>query len=195
MRGVAPTHFRPPSASLPSFYHEVSDILKGNVVSDNRHDSSHMDGTMALAGQTREPALEQHLEHVRNVLRDYLPAQDLSQRLLDLFFEYQNSVFYVANKTEAHEQLVLMYEAPHQVSIPWFCQMFLFFAVGAQFEDIEDVDGESYHAIAQKYIDDAIDENPQNTLWVMRAMLLLCFYEQPTKWTSTWIYLGSSTTT
>ena len=125
------------------------------------------------------------------MLRDYLPARDASQRLLDLFFEYQNSIFYVCNKQEAQERLNLMYEAPDQISISWFCQMFLFFAVGAQFDDLDDGGGESYHSIAQKYIDDAIDEGPQNTLWVMRVMLLLCFYQLPTKWSSTWMYLGN----
>jgi len=83
-----------------------------------------------------------------------------------------------------------MYEDPDQISISWFCQMFLIFAVGAQFDDFGDDDGVSYHETSQKYMDDAIEENPQNTLWVARAMLLLCFYQPPTKWTSIWIYLG-----
>lgn len=194
MRGAGPTHSRPCGASLPSLYREVSSILRGQVMSDNGHFSSQTNSPITAAGQSNEPALEQHLEHVRKVLRDYLPTQDVSQRLLDMFFEYQNSMFYVCNKTEAQEQLVLMYTASAQISISWYCQMFLFFAVSAQFDDLEDVDGESFYSIAQKYIDDAIDENPQDTLWVIRAMLLLCFYQQPTKWTSTWIYLGNSAT-
>jgi hypothetical protein len=44
--------------------------------------------------------------------------------------------------------------------------MFLIFAVGVQFDD--DVDGESYYEISQKYLNDAIDENPQETLGITR---------------------------
>lgn len=88
-----------------------------------------------------------------------------------------------------------MYEDPDQISISWFCQMFLIFAVAGQFDDVDDVDGESYYEISQKYMNDAIDENPQNSLWITRAMLLLCFYQPATKWTSTWIYLGNDTST
>ena len=73
--------------------------------------------------------------------------------------------------------------------------MFLIFAVGVQFDDVDDTDGAPYHEIGQKYMDDAIDENPQNTLWVIRAMLLLCFYQPPTKWTSVWMYLGNAIAT
>jgi hypothetical protein len=116
----------------------------------------------------------------------------VSQRLLDMFFEYQNSIFYVCNRNEAQEQLGLMFEDPDQVSISWFCQMFLIFAVGVQFDDVDDAGGAPYHEIGQKYIDDAIDENPQNTPWVTRAILLVCFYQPPTKWTFIWIYLGNN---
>ena len=54
-----------------------------------------------------------------------------------------------------------MFEDPDQVSISWFCQMFLIFAVGVQFDDVDDASGAPYHEISQKYMDDAIDENPQ----------------------------------
>jgi len=147
---------------------------------------------MPPTGQFSEPALERNLEHVRKILRGSLPSQDVSQRLLDMFFEYQNSIFYVCNRNEAQAQLGLMYEDPDQVSISWFCQMFLIFAVAVQFDDVDDTGGAGYHEIGQKYIDDAIDEDPQNTLWVMRAMLLLCFYQSPTKWTSIWMYFGNT---
>ena len=70
--------------------------------------------------------------------------------------------------------------------------MFLIFAVGVQFDDIYDTDGATYHEIGQKYIDDAIDENPQSTIWVIRAMLLLCIYQPPTKWNSVWMHLGNA---
>ena len=70
--------------------------------------------------------------------------------------------------------------------------MFLIFAVGVQFDDIYDTDGATYREIGQKYIDDAIDENPRDTIWVMRAMLLLCFYQPPTKWNSVWMHLGNA---
>jgi hypothetical protein len=87
-----------------------------------------------------------------------------------------------------------MYDQPELVSISWFCQMFLIFAVGAAFDDIYDTDGAAYYEIGQKYIDDAIDENPQSTIWVIRAMLLLCFYQAPTKWNSVWMHLGNPPT-
>ena len=93
---------------------------------------------------------------------------------------------------EAQAQLALMYEEPARVSVSWFCQMFLIFAVGVQFDDIYDTDGATYHEIGQKYIDDAIDENPQSTIWVIRAMLLLCIYQPPTKWNSVWMHLGNA---
>lgn len=86
-----------------------------------------------------------------------------------------------------------MYDQPASVSIAWFCQMFLIFAVGVQFDEIYDTDGATYHEIGQKHIDDAIDENPHSTVWVIRAMLLLCFYQTPTKWNSVWMHLGNAT--
>ena len=164
-------------------------------MSENGRILSQANSESLPGGPAKETDLEQRLEHVRKLLRDYLPARDISQRLLDMFFEYQNSIFYVCNKQEAEEQLMLMYEAPDQVAISWFCQMFLFFAVGAQFDEMDDVDGESYYSIAQKHIDDAIDENPQNTLWIIRVTLLLCFHQPPMKWTSTWMYLGNCAST
>jgi len=109
-----------------------------------------------------------------------------------MFLDYQNSIFYVCNREKAQAQLALMYEEPALVSISWFCQMFLIFAVGVQFDDIYDTDGATYREIGQKYIDDAIDENPRDTIWVMRAMLLLCFYQPPTKWNSVWMHLGNA---
>ena len=162
------------------------------MVYDSGQTRSQPDANIPLTNQIRAPTLERNLEHVRKILRDSLPTQDVSQRLLDMFFEYQNSVFYVCNRNDVQKQLYLMYEDSEQISIAWFCQMFLIFAVGVQFDDVDDVDGESYHEISQKYMNDAIDENPQNTLWVTRAMLLLCFYQPPTKWTSIWIYLGNN---
>jgi hypothetical protein len=170
----------------------VSTIVKEEVIFDSQQTTSRTNANTSPTTQIREPALELNLEHVRKILRDSLPSQDVSQRLLDMFFEYQNSIFYVCNRNEAQKQLDLMFEDLDQVSISWFCQMFLIFAVGVQFDDLDDAGGAPYHEIGQKYMDDAIDENPQNTLWVMRAMLLLCFYQPPTKWTSIWIYLGNN---
>jgi hypothetical protein len=167
-------------------------MVKEQVTFDSRQTALQTNANMPPTGQIREPTLERNLEHVRKILRDSLPSQDVSHRLLDMFFEYQNSIFYVCNRNEAWAQLGLMYEDPDQVSISWFCQMFLIFAVGVQFDDVDDTDGAAYHEIGQKHIDDAIDEDPQNTLWVMRAMLLLCFYQPPTKWTSIWIYFGNT---
>jgi Fungal specific transcription factor domain len=108
-----------------------------------------------------------------------------------MFLDHQNSIFYVYSREEVQAQLALMYEDPALVSISWFCQMFLIFAVGVQFDDMYDTDGATYREIGQKYIDEAIDENPQSTIWVVRAMLLLCIYEPPTKWNSVWMHLGN----
>ena len=172
---------------MPIFHREVSSIVREQVSLDS--------GLPTLQSDTnpiREPALERSPDHARKILRDSLPSQDVSRHLLDMFLDYQNSIFYVCNREEVQAQLALMYEEPARVSISWFCQMFLIFAVGIQFDDIYDTDGATYHEIAQKYIDDAIDENPQSTAWVIRAMLLLCMYQPPTKWNSVWMHLGNA---
>jgi uncharacterized membrane protein len=129
-------------------------------------------------------------DHARMILRDSLPAQDIARHFLDLFLDYQNSTFYICDKDEVHAQLSLMYESTSQVSIAWFCQMFFIFAIGVQFDDMSEIDSATYHDIGQRYMDDAIDENPQSTIWVIRAMLLLCIYQPPTKWNSVWMHLG-----
>jgi hypothetical protein len=38
-----------------------------------------------------------------------------------------------------------MFEDPDQASISGFCQMFLIFAVGVQFDDVDDASGAPYH--------------------------------------------------
>jgi len=157
---------------------------------DSKQDFSHINKGNSSASQGKELALERDLEHSRKLLRDSLPSQDVAYRLLDLFFEYQNSVFYVCGRDKVQAQLNLMFENPDKVSISWFCQMFLIFAVGVQFDDMDDTDGATYHEIGFKHIDDAVEEDPQNSLWVIRAMLLLCFYQPPTKWSSIWIHFG-----
>jgi hypothetical protein len=170
---------------LPTFHREVSSIVREQVSPEN--------GTLQSdTCPIREPALERDPDHVRKILRDSLPSQDVSRHLLEMFLDYQNSIFYVCSREEAQSQLALMYEDPAQVGISWFCQMFLIFAVGVQFDDIYETDGATYHEIGQKYIDDAIDENPQSTIWVIRAMLLLCIYQPPTKWNSVWMHLGNA---
>ena len=116
----------------------------------------------------------------------------MSQRLLDMFLDYQNSIFYVYNRNEVKARLDAMYEDPEEVSTSWFCQMFLIFAVGVQFDEVDDTGGSTYYDIGRKYMDDALGENAENNLWVVRAMLLICLYQPPTKWTSIWIYLGST---
>jgi hypothetical protein len=108
-----------------------------------------------------------------------------------MFLSYQNSVFYVCKRSEVQEQLDLMYRDPEQVSIAWFCQLFLIFAVGVQFDDVDEDEGTTYHELGRKYMDEALNEDPENNLWVVRAMLLICFYQPPTKWTTLWIYLGN----
>jgi len=178
---------RPGNASLPMFHREVSSIVREQVSHDSGLPISQSD-----ANPIKEPALEPSPDHVRKILRDSLPSQEVSRHLLDMFFDYQNSVFYVCNREEAQAQLALMYEEPAGVSISWFCQMFLIFAIGVQFDDVYDTDGATYHEIGQKYIDDAIDENPQSTIWIIRAMLLLCLFQPPTKWNSVWMHLDAA---
>ncbi|CZR68177.1 uncharacterized protein PAC_18076 [Phialocephala subalpina] len=178
---------RPGNASLPAFHREVSSIVREQVSPDSGLSTFQSD-----TNPIKEPALERSPDHVRKILRDSLPSQDVSRCLLNLFFDYQNSILYVCNREEAQAQLALMYEEPAGVSISWFCQMFLIFAVGVQFDDIYDTDGATYHEIGQKYIDDAIDEAPQSTIWVIRAMLLLCIYQPPTKWNSVWMHLDAA---
>jgi len=143
------------------------------------------------AVQSKEPALERDLEHSRKLLKDSLPSEGISYRLVDLFFDFQNSIFYVCNREKVRAQLSLMYTNPDSVSISWFCQMFLIFAVGVQFDDLDDTDGATYYEIGLRHIDDAVEEDPQNSLWVIRAMLLLCFYPPPTKWSSIWLHFGA----
>jgi hypothetical protein len=172
---------------LPTFHHEVSSIVREQVSPDS--------GLHTLQSDTnpiREPTFERSPDHARTILRNSLPSQGISRHLLDIFLDCQNSIFYVYNREEAQAQLALMYEEPAGVSIAWFCQMFLIFAVGVQFDDIYETDGATYRETGQKYIDDAIDENPQSTIWVIRAMLLLCIYEPPTKWNSVWMHLGNA---
>ncbi|KAH8809412.1 hypothetical protein F5884DRAFT_403520 [Xylogone sp. PMI_703] len=154
--------------------------------------SSQASANTPPADQMKDLALENNAEQARKILRDSLPPRNSAQRMLDLFFDYQNSVFYVCSRDEALMQLGLMYDHPEQVSVSWFCQMFLIFAVAIQFDEFGDGDGVAYHELGVKYMDDAVEENPQNTLWVMRAMLLLCFYQPPSKWNSVWIYLDAA---
>lgn len=176
---------RPGNASLPTFHREVYSIVRERTSFDGGPSNSQSD-----ANPIRETALERSPDHARKILRDSLPSQEVSRHLLDMFLDYQNSIFYVYSRDEVYTQLTLMYEEPALVSISWFCQMFLIFAVGVQFDDMYDTDGAIYRETGQKYIDDAIDENPQSTIWVVRAMLLLCIYEPPTKWNSVWMHLG-----
>ncbi|PVH68294.1 hypothetical protein DL98DRAFT_522845 [Cadophora sp. DSE1049] len=178
---------RPGNASLPMFHREVSSIVREQVSYDSGLPTSQSD-----ANPVKEPGLERSPDHVRKILRDSLPSQEVSRRLLDMFFDYQNSIFYVCNREEALAQLALMYEELAAVSISWFCQMFLIFAVGVQFDDVYDTDGATYHEIGHKYIDDAIDEDPQSTIWIIRAMLLLCLFQPPTKWNSVWMHLDAA---
>lgn len=184
---------QPRNASLLSFYREVSTMVDEQFLLDRRKSTFQPSASLSPSNQMVELALETNLEHARNILRDSLPPQDVSQRLLNLFFNYQNSIFYVCNVNEAQAQLALMYEDSSQVSISSFCQMFLILSVAVQFDDLNDTNGVTYHEIGKRYMDDAVEENPQDTLWVIRAMLLICFYHPSTEWASIWIYLGTIT--
>jgi len=170
-------------ASLPAFHQQISDLIKIYTSPDDESSPS-------TADLDRDPPLAKKTRRARKILGDSLPPRDKSQHLLDMFLGYQNSVFYVCKRNEVQEQLDLMYGDDEQVSLAWFCQMFLIFAVGAQFDDVDEEEGATYHELGRKYIDEALDENPENNLWVVRAMLLICFYQPPTKWTTLWIYLG-----
>jgi len=177
---------RPGNASLPNFNREVFSIVREQISANSGPSTSQLD-----TPQIKEPALEGSPEHVRKILQDSLPSRDIAFHLLDMFFDHQNSIFYVCSQEEARTQLSLMYDQPATVSISWFCQMCLIFAVGIEFDDTYDIDGATFYDLGQKYINVAVDENPQSTIWVMRAMLLLCFYQTPTKWNSVWMYLGN----
>lgn len=150
-------------------------------------------GPSTSTEQNAEPPLSRNTAHAKKILADSLPERHKAQRLLDKFFNHQNSVFYVCSREEAQAQLYLMFQDTGQVSLAWFCQMFLIFAVGAQFDDQDEDEGLAYHDLGRKYMDDALDINPDKNLWVVRAMLLICFYQPPTKWTTLWMYLGTHT--
>ena len=180
-------------ANLPLFYREVWTLVEEQVSSEQGQNCSQSNADSPPIKQMKSISLEQNINHGRTILRDSLPDQEVSQHLLDLFFDYQNTIFFVWSKEEARSQLFLMYEDPNQVSLSCYCQMFLLFSVAIQFDGVNEDDGARYYDLGRKYIDDAIDESPQNTLWIIRAMLLLCFYEPPTKWSSIWIYLGNTT--
>lgn len=167
-------------------------IVRENSKLNSQQNLSYTNSDNFAASQSKAPALERDLEHSRKLLRESLPSQDVSHRLLDLFFDYQNSIFYICGRDTVNVQLNLMYESPHKVSISWFCQVFLIFAVGVQFDDMDDTDGATYYEVGLKHIDDAVEEDPQNSLWIIRAMALLCFYQPPTKWSSIWIHFDAA---
>lgn len=177
--------FQVGNASLSAFHEQISDLIKIYTSPDEESSPS-------AADHDREPPFTKKIRHTRKILGDSLPHRDKSQRLLDMFLDYQNSIFYVCKRNEVQDQLNLMYEDAEQVSLSWFCQMFLIFAVGVQFDDVDEDEGATYHELGRKYIDEALDEDPENNLWVVRAMLLICFYQPPTKWTTLWIYLGNA---
>lgn len=177
---------RPGSASLSSFNLKVFSIVREQVILERGSSTQSED-------DFKEPAPERGPDYVRKLLRDSLPTIDVARHLLGKFLDHQNSIFYVCSKEDAQRQLALIYDANSLVSISWLCQMFLIFAIGGLFDDIYDTDGATYYDLGQKYIDDAVDEDPQNTVWVIRAMLLLCFYQPPTKWNSVWMHLGNAT--
>jgi hypothetical protein len=87
-----------------------------------------------------------------------------------------------------------MYEDPDQVSLSCYCQVFLMFSVAAQFDHLDEADGVAHYEIGRKYMDDAVEEDPEDTVWVIKAMLLICFYQPVAKWGSVWMYLGKTVT-
>lgn len=180
---------RPGNASLPSFNFEVFSIVREQLSQGVGPSTS---TSLSDTDPLNEASLEKSSDHIRKILRDKLPSENVALHLLDKFFDHQNSIFYVCSREEAKIQLALMYNETSSSSISWFCQMYLIFAVGGQYDDTYDTDGARYYEIGQKYIDDAVDESPQKTIWVVRAMLLLCFYQPPTKWNSVWMHLGRS---
>jgi hypothetical protein len=181
---------RPGSASLSSFNSKAFSIVQEHIANEIGFSGS----TSQSESELREPPPERGgPDHIRQLLRGSLPPLDVARHLLQKFLDHQNSIFYICSKEEAEEQLTLIYNSASFVSISWLCQMYLIFAIGVQFDDVYDTDGATYYDLGQKYIDDAVDENPQSTAWVIRAMLLLCFYQPPTKWKSVWMQLGNGT--
>lgn len=111
-------------ASLPAFHQQISDLIK--IYTSTEEESS-----PSTADAEREPPLTEKTRHAQKILGDSLPPRDKSQRLRDMFFGYQNSVLYVCKRSEVQEQLNLMYGDGEEVSLAWFCQMFLIFAVSS----------------------------------------------------------------
>ncbi|RFU29834.1 hypothetical protein B7463_g6509, partial [Scytalidium lignicola] len=177
------------NASLSQFHQQITDLLKASIPPDSQGSPT---GQPSAGDQHADPPLMRNTSHARRILADSLPDRHKAQRLLDMFFNYQNSIFYVCAREEAQAQLHLMFQDTGQVSLAWFCQMFLIFAVGAQFDDQDEDEGLAYHDLGRKYMDDALDINPDKNLWVVRAMLLICFYQPATKWTTLWMYLDTA---
>ena len=180
---------RPGTASLSSLNLEVSYHVKEHI---SRAVGPSPSTSLSDVDPFKEQSFERGPDHVRKILRDSLPSEEVARHLLEKFLDNQNGLFYVCSREEVKAQLDLMYNQSSAVSTSWFCQMYLIFAVGSQFDDIYDTDGATYHELGQKYINDAVDENPQNTVWLIRAMLLLCFYQPPTKWNSVWMHLDAA---
>jgi hypothetical protein len=176
---------------LSSFHQEISHIAKTHLRLDELRDPQESQRNGSIAGYSSEPPILLNFQHARKILQDSLPKREVARRLLNMFLDHQNSIFYVCKESDVQAQLDLMYECPERVSLAWFCQMFLIFSVGIQFDDVGDRDGATYHEIGRKYMDEALGERHENKLWVIRAMLLICFYQPPMKWTTLWIYLGN----
>ena len=129
----------------------------------------------------------------RELLRCSLPPQELSQHLLNVFLDYQNSQFYVGKETDLQNALDQMYDSPGAVTLSWFCQMYLIFSVSVQLtDDADKAEGIVWYNTGKSCMDDALDENSEDNLWVVRAMLLVCFYHSATEWDTIWIYIGTT---
>ncbi|KAH8804525.1 hypothetical protein F5884DRAFT_859157 [Xylogone sp. PMI_703] len=186
----AAAQFQVGNASLSQFHQQITELIKASIPPDASQIPP--TGSSTEGDQHSRPPLMQNTSHARRIMADSLPDRHKAQRLLDMFFNYQNSIFYVCSQDEAQAQLQLMFQDTGQVSLAWFCQMFLMFAVGAQFDDEDDDEGQTYYELGRKYMDDALDINPDRNHWVVRAMLLICFYQPATKWTTLWMYLDTA---
>jgi hypothetical protein len=102
---------------LPAFHREVSSIVEELVPHDSELPTSWSDGNLI-----RDPALGQSPAHIRQILKDSLPSREVSRQLVDIFLNYQNSIFHAYTKDEVHAQLSLMYKEPALVNLAWFAR-------------------------------------------------------------------------
>lgn len=183
----------PSRSNLPSLHKDVRFVLERQQeagVWNQTRVQKHV--SQPPTPETDDAPYIRDSSNTRILLRRSLPPQEVSQHLLNVFLDYQNSQFYVGRETDLQNALDQMYDSPEDVTLAWFCQMFLIFSVSVQLtDDADKVEGPIWYDTGKSCMDDALDENSEDNLWVVRAMLLVCFYHTPMKWDTIWIYIGT----